>query len=169
MARKKEEPNKKNSNVDSKEQEGENGNLDSPFEAIPARRADEQVPDRRGNGWFNVGPGVQEIGDELNHIRLAGYVFIFYIYKKKNELVFTWKIYFLNEFFSIDGGGERVDVGDDQYEGVEYDKEPQQKDSDLRLVEGEDEGEGIYCIINYVNIYYFKSVIYIYCVFCLFS
>lgn len=75
----------------------------------------------------------------------------------------------MNEFFSIDGGGERVDVGDDQYEGVEYDKEPQQKDSDLRLVEGEDEGESIYCIINYVNIYYFKSVIYIYCVFCLFS
>ncbi|KAG9432114.1 Golgi integral membrane protein 4 isoform X2 [Apis mellifera carnica] len=115
VARKKEEPNKKNGgNVDSKEQEnGENGNLDSPFEAVPARRADEQVPERRGNGWFNVGPGVQEIGDELNHIRLAG----------------------------MDGGGERVDVGDDQYEGVEYDKEPQQKDSDLRLVEGEDEGE----------------------------
>lgn len=71
----------------------------------------------------------------------------------------------------MDGGGERVDVGDDQYEGVEYDKEPQQKDSDLRLVEGEDEGEGIYCIINYVNICYFKSVIYILfnVVFCLFS
>lgn len=81
LARKKEEPNKKNSKVDSKEQEGENGNLDSPFEAVPARRADEQVPERRGNGWFNVGPGVQEIGDELNHIRLAGYVFI-YIKKK---------------------------------------------------------------------------------------
>lgn len=64
----------------------------------------------------------------------------------------------------MDGGGERVDVGDDQYEGVEYDKEPQQKDSDLRLVEGEDEGEGIYCIINYVNICYFKSVICIYIV-----
>ncbi|XP_012342593.1 Golgi integral membrane protein 4 isoform X2 [Apis florea] len=112
VARKKEEPKKKG--LDSKEQEGENGNLDSPFEAVPARRADEQVvPERRGNGWFNVGPGVQEIGDELNHIRLAG----------------------------MDGGGERVDVGDDQYEGVEYDKEPQQKDSDLRLVEGEDEGE----------------------------
>ncbi|XP_012342594.1 Golgi integral membrane protein 4 isoform X3 [Apis florea] len=112
VARKKEEPKKKG--LDSKEQEGENGNLDSPFEAVPARRADEQVvPERRGNGWFNVGPGVQEIGDELNHIRLAG----------------------------MDGGGERVDVGDDQYEGVEYDKEPQQKDSDLRLVEGEDEDE----------------------------
>lgn len=81
LARKKEEPNKKNSKVDSKEQEGENGNLDSPFEAVPARRVDEQVPERRGNGWFNVGPGVQEIGDELNHIRLAGYVFI-YIKKK---------------------------------------------------------------------------------------
>ena len=64
--------------MDSKEQEnGENGNLDSPFEAVPARRADEQVPERRGNGWFNVGPGVQEIGDELNHIRLAGYVSIY--------------------------------------------------------------------------------------------
>lgn len=49
----------------------------------------------------------------------------------------------------MDGGGERVDVGDDQYEGVEYDKEPQQKDSDLRLVEGEDEGEGMR--INYVK------------------
>ena len=45
--------------------------------------------------------------------------------------------------FSLDAGAERMaDVGDDQYEGVEYDKEPQQKDSDLRLVEGEDEGEG---------------------------
>lgn len=75
VARKKEEPNKKS--LDSKEQEGENGNLDSPFEAVPARRADEQVPERRGNGWFNVGPGVQEIGDELNHIRLAGCVFYF--------------------------------------------------------------------------------------------
>lgn len=75
VARKKEEPKKKS--LDSKEQEGENGNLDSPFEAVPARRADEQVvPERRGNGWFNVGPGVQEIGDELNHIRLAGCVSI---------------------------------------------------------------------------------------------
>ncbi|XP_017755883.1 PREDICTED: Golgi integral membrane protein 4-like isoform X3 [Eufriesea mexicana] len=113
IARKREEPKQKN-NGDSKEQEAENGNLDPPFPANPARRADDQVADRRGNGWFNVGPGVQEIGDELNHIRLAG----------------------------LDVGAERIaDAGDDQYEGVEYDKEPQQKDSDLRLVEGEDEGE----------------------------
>ncbi|XP_071874576.1 uncharacterized protein isoform X1 [Bombus fervidus] len=113
VARKKEEP-KQKINVNSKEQEGENGNLDPPFPAVPARRVDDQVPDRRGNGWFNVGPGIQEIGDELNHIRLAG----------------------------LDAGAERIaDIGDDQYEGVEYDKEPQQKDSDLRLVEGEDEGE----------------------------
>lgn len=69
----------------------------------------------------------------------------------------------------MDGGGERVDVGDDQYEGVEYDKEPQQKDSDLRLVEGEDEGEGIILlIINCINICYFKSVIYIFIVQCCF-
>lgn len=74
IARKREEPKQKN-NGDSKEQEVENGNLDPPFPANPARRADDQVADRRGNGWFNVGPGVQEIGDELNHIRLAGYAF----------------------------------------------------------------------------------------------
>lgn len=86
VARKKEEP-KQKINVNSKEQEGENGNLDPPFPAVPARRADDQVPDRRGNGWFNVGPGIQEIGDELNHIRLAGYVslkdnFIFLVFSQ---------------------------------------------------------------------------------------
>lgn len=43
----------------------------------------------------------------------------------------------------MDDGAERNgEAGDDQYEGVDYDKEPQQKNSDLQLVEGEDEGEG---------------------------
>lgn len=31
--------------------------------------------------------------------------------------------------------------GDDQYDGGDYDKEPQQK-NDIHLAEGEDEGEG---------------------------
>ncbi|CAK9818401.1 hypothetical protein ANTQUA_LOCUS9796 [Anthophora quadrimaculata] len=111
VARKKEEPKQRNS-VDSKEQEIENGNLDLPLPAIPARRVENQLQDRRGgNGWFNVGPGVQEIGEELNHIRLPG----------------------------LDVGAERnAEAGDDQYEGVDYDKDPQQKNSDLQLVEGED-------------------------------
>ncbi|XP_043523462.1 Golgi integral membrane protein 4-like [Frieseomelitta varia] len=124
VARKKEEPKQRNNNADSKEQDGENGILDPPLPAIPARRSDDQAADRRGNGWFNVGPGVQEIGDELNHVRLPG----------------------------LDAGAERMaDVGDDQYEGVEYDKEPQQKDSDLRLVEGEDEGEDEDDQIDYLH------------------
>ncbi|KOC67896.1 Golgi integral membrane protein 4 [Habropoda laboriosa] len=111
VAKKKEEPKQRNS-VDSKEQEIENENLDLPLPAIPARRVEDQLPDRRGgNGWFNVGPGVQEIGEELNHIRLPG----------------------------LDVGAERnADAGDDHYDGVEYDKDPQQKNSDLQLVEGED-------------------------------
>ncbi|CAL7942116.1 unnamed protein product [Xylocopa violacea] len=112
-ARKKEEPKSKN-NADSKEQEAENGNFGPPFPANVAKRVDDQAPDKRENGWFNVVPGVQEIGDELNHIRFPG----------------------------MDAGAERnADAGDDQYEGVDYDKEPQQKNSDLQLVEGEDEGE----------------------------
>ncbi|XP_076756393.1 uncharacterized protein LOC143426684 [Xylocopa sonorina] len=112
-ARKREEPKSKN-NADSKEQEAENGNFGPAFPANPAKRVDDQGPDKRENGWFNVVPGVQEIGDELNHIRFPG----------------------------MDAGGERnADAGDDQYEGVDYDKEPQQKNSDLQLVEGEDEGE----------------------------
>ena len=87
VARKKEEPKQRN-NADSKEQEGENGILDPPLPAIPARRSDDQVADRRGNGWFNVGPGVQEIGDELNHIRLPGYVFLVNsIKKRKNHYI----------------------------------------------------------------------------------
>lgn len=107
--KKKEEP-KQKKDAASKEHEAEN--LDPPFPA--GRRGEEQAADRRGNGWFNVGPGVQEIGDEINHIRLHG----------------------------LDDGAERNgEAGDDQYEGVDYDKEPQQKNSDLQLVEGEDEGE----------------------------
>ncbi|XP_026667465.1 Golgi integral membrane protein 4-like isoform X2 [Ceratina calcarata] len=117
-AKKKEEPKQKN-NVESKEQEPENGNLVPPF---PARR-DDPLPDRRESGWFNVGPGVQEIGDE-NHIRLPG----------------------------LDAGAERnAEAGDDQYEGVDYDKEPQQKNSDLQLVEGEDEGEDEDDQIDYLH------------------
>lgn len=118
-ARKKEEPKLKTNAESKQEQEPENGNLVPPF---PARR-DDQLPDRRDSGWFNVGPGVQEIGDE-NHIRLPG----------------------------LDAGAERnAEAGDDQYEGVDYDKEPQQKNSDLQLVEGEDEGEDEDDQIDYLH------------------
>ncbi|XP_076545549.1 uncharacterized protein LOC117606473 [Osmia lignaria lignaria] len=114
VARKKKEEPKKIENPESKEHEVENGNLEPPFPVVSGRRGEELPAERRGNRWFNVGPGVQEIGDELNHIRLPG----------------------------LDDGAERnAEAGDDQYEGVDYDKEPQQKNSDLQLVEGEDEGE----------------------------
>ncbi|XP_076236854.1 uncharacterized protein LOC143180777 [Calliopsis andreniformis] len=106
----KKEESKQKKEVASKEKRAENENLDSP----QGKRGDEQLPERHGNGWFNVGPGVQEIGDELNHLRRPG----------------------------LDDGAERnVEAGDEQYEGVDYDKEPQQKNSDLQLVEEEDEGE----------------------------
>lgn len=67
----KEEPSQKK-DIASKEKKPENENLGPPFPAAPGKRVDEQLPDRRGNGWFNVGPGVQEIGDEPNHPRLPG-------------------------------------------------------------------------------------------------
>lgn len=41
--------------------------------------------------------------------------------------------------FRLDDG--QANGGDEQYDGGEYDKEPQQK-NDIRLAEGEDEGEG---------------------------
>lgn len=41
--------------------------------------------------------------------------------------------------FRLDDG--QVNGGDDQYDGGDYDKEPQQK-NDIHLAEGEDEGEG---------------------------
>ncbi|XP_012138858.1 uncharacterized protein LOC100881745 [Megachile rotundata] len=114
MSRKKKEEPKLSDNPESKEHEVENGNLEPPFPAVSGRRGEELPAERRENRWFNVRPGVQEIGDELNHIRLPG----------------------------LDDGAEHnVEAGDDQYEGVDYDKETQQKNSDLQLVEGEDEGE----------------------------
>lgn len=58
------------------------------------------------------------------------------------------EIFFSNEtikfvsFFSLDDGGDQnVEAAHEQYEG-DYDKEPQQKNGDLLLVEEEDEGEG---------------------------
>lgn len=71
VARTKHEP-KKKKEIDSKENEDENGNL-----APQGRRNEEHHPDRRG--WLNVGPGIQEIGDEGNHLRLSGYL---HAYKK---------------------------------------------------------------------------------------
>ncbi|EZA50248.1 hypothetical protein DMN91_012522 [Ooceraea biroi] len=98
-----------------KEEVVEAGNLDPPFVANPpaAGHHGEQVADRRANegGWFRVGPGVQEVGEEVNQLgRIPG----------------------------LDDG--QVNGGDDQYDGGDYDKEPQQK-NDIRLAEGEDEGE----------------------------
>lgn len=72
IARKKEEPKLRNA-VDSKEQEMENGNLGPPF---PVRGGADGLADRRANGWINMDPGVQEIGEELNQIRLPGYATI---------------------------------------------------------------------------------------------
>ncbi|XP_014474771.1 PREDICTED: Golgi integral membrane protein 4-like isoform X2 [Dinoponera quadriceps] len=95
---------------DSKEKEAvvEAGNLDPPFVAnLPARHIGDQIERRVNDGWFKVGPGVQEVGEEPN--RVPG----------------------------LDDG--QANGGDDQYDGVEYDKEPQK--NDIRLAEGEDEGE----------------------------
>lgn len=47
----------------------EAGNLDPPFAALPARHVGEQIVERRANdGWFRMGHGVQEIGEELNQL-----------------------------------------------------------------------------------------------------
>ncbi|XP_043257596.1 Golgi integral membrane protein 4-like [Colletes gigas] len=102
---------KQKKDAESKENEAENGNLDPP---LPGKRNDEQLPARRENGWYNVGPGVQEVGDELSHLRLSG---------------------------MDNGADQNGEAGDEQYDGIDYDKETQQKSSDLHLVEAEDEGE----------------------------
>lgn len=53
--------------------------------------------------------------------------------------------------FSLDDGADQnAEAGDDQYEGVDYDKEPQQKSSDLHLVEAEEEGEGNFVFKNII-------------------
>ncbi|XP_050453621.1 Golgi integral membrane protein 4-like isoform X2 [Cataglyphis hispanica] len=104
--------------ADSKEEKEpivETGNLDPPFAANPpaARHIGDQIVERRANDiqWFRVRPGVQEIGEELNQLgRVPG----------------------------LDDG--QANGGDDQYDGGDYDKEPQQK-NDIHLAEGEDEGE----------------------------
>lgn len=87
----------------------EAGNLDPPFVVNPpARHVGEQIERRAKDTWLRVGPGVQEVGEELN--RVPG----------------------------LDDG--QANGGDDQYDGGDYDKEPQQK-NDIHLAEGEDEGE----------------------------
>lgn len=56
---------------DSKEKEPvvEAGNLDPPFVANPpARHVGEQIERRANDGWFKVGPGVQEVGEEPNRV-----------------------------------------------------------------------------------------------------
>ncbi|XP_078042884.1 uncharacterized protein LOC144473140 [Augochlora pura] len=99
---------KKKKETESKEIEDENGNLAAPFQG---RRNEEHHPDRRN--WLNVVPGIQEIGDEGNHLRLSGF----------------------------QESADKIEAGDDQYEMVDYGKEPQQKNNDIHLVEEEDEGE----------------------------
>ncbi|KZC08791.1 Golgi integral membrane protein 4 [Dufourea novaeangliae] len=63
--RKKIDPKKKDTG--SQEHEVENENLDPGF---PERKNDGQMSDRRGSP--DVGPGVQEFGDELNNLPLPG-------------------------------------------------------------------------------------------------
>lgn len=53
----------------------EAGNLDPPFVANPpARHVGEQIERRAKDAWLRVGPGVQEVGEELN--RVPGWVFL---------------------------------------------------------------------------------------------
>ncbi|XP_011066961.1 PREDICTED: Golgi integral membrane protein 4-like isoform X1 [Acromyrmex echinatior] len=58
--------------VDDKEEKEpivEAGNLDPPFVVNPpARHVGEQLERRAKDSWLRVGPGVQEIGDELNRV-----------------------------------------------------------------------------------------------------
>ncbi|KAG7212240.1 hypothetical protein KM043_012571 [Ampulex compressa] len=97
------------------EQVEDGDNLDPQFPPLQGGRHGDQGLNRRGNdALFRVRPGVQEIGDELNHLgRLPGF---------------------------DDAAGQQVEAGDDQYDGVDYDKQPQQK-NDIHLAEDEDEGE----------------------------
>ncbi|GAB1867065.1 Golgi integral membrane protein 4 [Camponotus japonicus] len=101
-------------NKEEKEPMIEAGNLDPPFAANPpARHVGDLIVERRANdAWFRVKPGVQEIGEELNQQ--------------------------LGRVSGLDDG--QANGGDDQYDGGDYDKEPQQK-NDIHLAEGEDEGE----------------------------
>jgi len=47
----------------------EAGNLDPPFVANPpARHVGEQLERRAKDTWLRVGPGVQEVGEELNRV-----------------------------------------------------------------------------------------------------
>lgn len=51
----------------------EAGNLDPPFVANPpARHVGEQLERRAKDAWLRVGPGVQEVGEELNQGRVPG-------------------------------------------------------------------------------------------------
>ncbi|XP_019883682.1 Golgi integral membrane protein 4 isoform X2 [Camponotus floridanus] len=101
-------------NKEEKEPMVEAGNLDPPFAANPpARHVGDLIVERRANdAWLRVKPGVQEIGEELNQQ--------------------------LGRVSGLDDG--QANGGDDQYDGGDYDKEPQQK-NDIHLAEGEDEGE----------------------------
>ncbi|XP_018371422.1 PREDICTED: Golgi integral membrane protein 4-like isoform X4 [Trachymyrmex cornetzi] len=58
--------------VDDKEEKEpivEPGNLDPPFIVNPpARHVGEQLERRAKDSWLRVGPGVQEVGDELNRV-----------------------------------------------------------------------------------------------------
>lgn len=47
----------------------EAGNLDPPFVVNPpARHVGEQIERRAKDTWLRVGPGVQEVGEELNRV-----------------------------------------------------------------------------------------------------
>lgn len=57
-------------NKDEKEPIVEAGNLDPPFVANPpaARHVGEQIDRRAKDAWLRMGPGVQEVGEELNQV-----------------------------------------------------------------------------------------------------
>ncbi|KYN37556.1 Golgi integral membrane protein 4 [Trachymyrmex septentrionalis] len=69
MDKKKEEIRDDASAVEEKEPIVEAGNLDPPFIVNPpARHVGEQLERRAKDSWLRVGPGVQEVGDELNRV-----------------------------------------------------------------------------------------------------
>ncbi|XP_015600284.1 Golgi integral membrane protein 4 isoform X2 [Cephus cinctus] len=81
------------------------------------RNPGEPIVERPENWvWPKVRHGVQEVGDEPNHLdKIPG--------------------------FEPDGNPEAGDAADYQYDGGDYEKDVQQKNNDLGIEEGEDEAE----------------------------
>ncbi|XP_012288380.1 Golgi integral membrane protein 4 [Orussus abietinus] len=100
----------------------DNDHIDAPPAPAAGKHVGEQILERNENGhWFRVRPGVQEVGEEPNNLG------------------------------RLQGFDEaRQDGADDQYEG-DYYKEPQPKNNDLHIIEGEDEGEDEDDQLDYPN------------------